>query len=99
MVAIKVVTVLEVDIGLKRPSTIPLVTVEKYLMLTGDVDIGLRPSTLPPITQVSEADCQVYNCLLVLLTKMLINIRDWDIVVMAIIWVVWVEMMVTRGEM
>ena len=76
MVAIKVVTVLEVDIGIKRPYTIPLVTVEKYLMLTGDVDIGLRPSTLPPITQVSEADCQVYHCILVLLTKMLINMRD-----------------------
>ena len=41
------VLMVEVELGLKRPATLPLVIVEQELMLTGEVDIGLNPDTLP----------------------------------------------------
>ena len=54
IVVIKVTMMVEVDIGFKRTSTIPLAIMEKMLMLPGDVDIGLRQATLPPITHVTK---------------------------------------------
>ena len=47
---ISLVLMVEVSIGLKRPSTIPLSIVDQELILTGEVDIGLTPATIPPIT-------------------------------------------------
>ena len=41
------VLMVDVELGLKRPATLPLVIVEQELMLTGEVDIGLNPDTLP----------------------------------------------------
>ena len=46
------VLMLEVELGLKITATLLNVMVEQELMLTGDVDIYLRPDILPPITQV-----------------------------------------------
>ena len=44
------VLILEVELGLKRPSTLPLAIAEQELMLTVEMSIGLRTSTIPPIT-------------------------------------------------
>ena len=63
-------------IGLKRPSTIPLEIVEQELILKGEAYIGLRPATLPPITQVAMVDFWFSLFLLVLLTKMFMVIRE-----------------------
>ena len=63
----------EVYIGLKRPATLPPVIVEQELMLIGDVDIGLRTVTLPPITKVDVVDCWFYQFLLVLFMEMCMN--------------------------
>ena len=44
------VMLVEVDIGHNIPYTLPLAIGEQSLMLKGEVDIGLRPDTLTPIT-------------------------------------------------
>ena len=49
-VVIKVVDMVDVDIGLKRSVTIPPENFEQEFLLTGDVDTGIIPPTLPPIT-------------------------------------------------
>ena len=56
-VDIILVMLVEVDIGHKIPSTLPLAIVEQYLMLNGEADIGIRTATLPPITQVTVVYC------------------------------------------
>ena len=43
---IKVVMLVEVDLGHKRPANFPLEIGEQELMLKSEVDIGLRPATL-----------------------------------------------------
>ena len=50
IVVIKVVIILEVYIGRKIPSTLTLSMVDKEFMLTGEVNIDLRPVTLPYIS-------------------------------------------------
>ena len=49
----------EVDIGQKRPDTIHLEIEEEYLMLKEEVDIGLRSSTINPITKVKVLYCRL----------------------------------------
>ena len=56
ILVIKVVTILYVDIDIKRPAALPLTIVEQEWMLKGKVDIGLITVTLPPITQVAVLD-------------------------------------------
>ena len=51
------VLTVELELGLNIPATLPLVIMEQELMLTGEVDIGLIPATLPPITQFALVDC------------------------------------------
>ena len=75
IVAIKLITVVEADIGLKRPATLPTATVDQELTFTGEVDIYLIPATLNAITKVDMVGCHVYHFLLVLLTKMFMKIR------------------------
>ena len=70
IVMIKVVKIAEGDICLKITAIITLKIVDQELMLTGEVNIGLIPATLPPITQVIVVDFRVSNFLLILLTKM-----------------------------
>ena len=75
-VLIEVVTVVEVDIGLKRLATIPLEIMEQELMFPVEVDIGLRPATLPPITKVTVVDCRVSNFLLFVFSKVLMVMKE-----------------------
>ena len=73
-VVIKVVTMEELDICIKRPATIYLAIVEQVLVVMVEVDIGLRPATLPPITQVDVVDCCVNLLLNFMLRKFYILI-------------------------
>ena len=50
----------DMDLGLKRPETIILKIVDKVLIVMVEVDIGLRPATLPHITQVNVLYCCFY---------------------------------------
>ena len=84
----------EVELGLKRPAIIPLIIVDQELVLTVEVDIGIRPATLTPIEQVAVVNCLVENFLLVLLTKLFMVMRYYDIAAMAPRGVISVAMMV-----
>ena len=53
----KAVMMGEVYIGLKIPATLPLEIMEQSLMLTGEVNKGLIPATIPPITHMAVVDC------------------------------------------
>ena len=44
-------------IGFLRPDTLSPAIAEQQLMMMGLVCIGLRQTTLPPITQVTMVDC------------------------------------------
>ena len=51
------VTVVEVDIGHKRPANLYLSIREHALVLKGEVDIGIKPYNLTPIIKASVVDC------------------------------------------
>ena len=55
----------EVDLGLKRPSTINIAIMDQELVLRGEVKIGLTPANYPPITQVAILGYLVYQLLMV----------------------------------
>ena len=48
-------------------------------MVMGEVDIGLRTSTIPPITQTRSLECQLDPLLLLLFTKVFMLMREADI--------------------
>ena len=51
----------DLEVGLNRSGTITFTITEKVLLLvTGEVDIGLRPDPLPPIIQVSKVYCWIF---------------------------------------
>ena len=75
VVVINVVTMGEANMGHKRPANLTLSIVEQVFMVMVEVDIGLRPATLPYTTQVDVVDCWFYNFLLVLLKKMFMVTR------------------------
>ena len=52
-------------------------------MLTGGVDIGPRPANISHRTQMDVLYCCIYQFLIVQLTKMFMNMIEYDIVVMA----------------
>ena len=62
-------TTVEFGIGLNMPATLPVRIVDQESMLTGEVGIGLRPSTLSPITQMAVVDFGFHQFLLFLLAK------------------------------
>ena len=66
----------DVDINLKIPSTIPFSIMEQYLMFAGEVDIGFRPATLPSVTHVFVLDCRISHFILFHLTKMFMATKD-----------------------
>ena len=66
-------------------------------MLTGEVDIGLRPATLNRASQEFVVDCWFYNLLLILLMKMFMNTREVDILVMDLRRLILFVMMVMGG--
>ena len=47
----------DVYIGLKIPATFHLAIQEKLLMVMGELDIGPRPFTFTPITQLTMVYC------------------------------------------
>ena len=51
---------IEVDLGLKIPATIPFAIFEKVLMLMRKVDVYLISDALPPIIQVFLVDSGFY---------------------------------------
>ena len=57
MEVIIVVTVVEVDIGHKRPANLYLSIREHALVLKGEVDIGIISATIRPINQVAMVYC------------------------------------------
>ena len=61
VVVIKVVTMLQVDRGINRPSTIPISIMEEEFMLMVEVNKGLRKAILPPKIQVVLVIFQVSN--------------------------------------
>ena len=56
----------ELELGLKRPVTLPLTIVDQELMLKRDMDIGLRTATLPHASQEFVVDFRVSSILLLL---------------------------------
>ena len=44
----------DVNLGLKIPDTISFTMVDKVLMLMGELDIGIRPATLPIIYYMTK---------------------------------------------
>ena len=71
----------EVDLGLNRLATILFTTTDKMLIVMGEVDIGLRTATLPPINQVILLYYWYFMLLLVLLTKVFMLMKEFIVVV------------------
>ena len=78
VVDIKVVKVKEVGIGIKIPSTVTLTILYQVFMVMGEVYIGIRTSSLPPITELGVINFWVSHFLLVLLKKNSMLMRDVD---------------------
>ena len=53
IIVIKMVTLVDVNIGLKIIDTLLIEIVDQYLIFMGEVDISLIPTTLTPITYVA----------------------------------------------
>ena len=66
----------DMDLGLKRPSNFPIATLDKLLVVIGEVDIGPRPATIPPITQVTIVDCWIYLLLIVMLIILFMKMKE-----------------------
>ena len=52
---------IEVDLGHKIPATITIAIMEQELTLKVEVDIGIKPATITPITKVKVVDCLLYQ--------------------------------------
>ena len=66
----------DIDLGLKRTATIPLVIMEKLLMVIGYVDIFPKPYNLPPITQFTMVYCCISLLLLVVFMKFFMKSKE-----------------------
>ena len=67
---------------LQIPATLIFTIVEKVLVVMVEVDIGLIPATLTPITQVVMVYFFVYLLILVVFMKVLMVIKEVILVVM-----------------
>ena len=72
----------DVDLGLKRTATISIEILWKVFMVTEDVDIVLRPTTLPTISQVIMLDSCVYLLLLIVFVELFMSMKEVKVVVM-----------------
>ena len=79
---VSVVMMEDVYLGLKIPDNVILTMVNKLLMVMGYLDTGLRPATIPIITQVAVVDCWVYILFLFLFTIFLMITKEVIVVVM-----------------
>ena len=68
-----------VDIGIKIPANFTLAIHEKILLAMGEVDIGPRPATIPPITHVNMIDCCIYLVLLAM--WMIVSMKIKEVIV------------------
>ena len=67
---------IEVYLGHKRPDTLTLAIRKQYFMFMVDVDIGIRPTTIPPITNLNLVYCYVFqDLLLVVMGELYIGTR------------------------
>ena len=76
MVLVEFVVVVDVDIGIKIPANVPLIIMDKELTFMEELDIGLIPATLTPITQMAVIYFWMSLLLLFLLTKMFTMTRE-----------------------
>ena len=88
----------EVELGLNRPSSIPIKIVEKDFMFKVEVGTGIRPATLHRASLEFVINCWVSHFLLLLYMGGNVNTRGVDIVDMYLIRVISVVMMVIGGE-
>ena len=65
----------DVDLGLNITATLNFTIVEKVLMVIVEVDIGILPATLPPITHMTMFNCCVYLMLLVVFSNLLMSMK------------------------
>ena len=70
------------DLGLKRSATFPLAIWDKLLVVMVEVDIGLIPATLPPITQVIMVYCCVYLVIIAICMMVFIKMKHLIVGVM-----------------
>ena len=66
----------DLDLGLKRPANLLFTVVEQELMVMGDLDIGLRPDNIPPITHKIMLDWFVYLFLLDVSKKLFMEMEE-----------------------
>ena len=59
----------EVDLGHKRPATLLLIIGEQEVMFQGEVNISLRPATIPPITKVNVVDFLLHQYIYIVSMK------------------------------
>ena len=76
------VTMEDLHLGLNITANLSFTIAEKVLTVMGEVDIGLRPATPPPITHVGMVDYWVYLLLLVPPTKVFTVMKKVIVVVM-----------------
>ena len=70
------------DLGLKRPGTLLFTVTDKVFMVMGDLEIGLRPSTLPPIIPVDVVCCRIYLLIFIMLKTLFMVMKAVIVVVM-----------------
>ena len=69
----------DVDLGLKRPEPFTIETLDKLLVVMGEVYICTIPTTITPITQATMLYCCVYLALLVML--MIVFMKMTEVIV------------------
>ena len=65
----------DVDLGIKRPDTLPLTITEKQFMVIGEVNIGTNPAFITTTTQVTMVDFCVYLLLLIFFMKLSMSMK------------------------
>ena len=56
----------DVEVVMKRSTTLPCSMLDEVLMAVGEGDLGLLPSLLPPIIQVILVDHQVFIVMVII---------------------------------
>ena len=59
------VKVKDMEVGLKRSTTLPCSMLEKVFMALGEIDLGIVPALLPPIIQLIMVDHLVFIVMLI----------------------------------
>ena len=62
----------DVEVGLKKSTTLPCSILEKVLMTMGEVNTGLRPDLIPPIIQVILVYHHVFISMVILTDNLVV---------------------------